>query len=44
VISTYLAWDDVVDVHLALICATYLADSTIAREDAFTLLSVSSAV
>jgi hypothetical protein len=44
VIATCLAWNYVVDVHLALICATYLADSTIAREDAFTLLSVSSAV
>jgi hypothetical protein len=44
VISTCFAWDDVVDVHLTLICATQLTDSTITREDTLSLLSVSSAV
>jgi hypothetical protein len=40
-ISTRLAWDDVVDVHLTLICATYLAEATIAHEHAFALFAVS---
>jgi hypothetical protein len=31
---------DMVDVHLALICATYLAKATIALEHAFALLSI----
>jgi hypothetical protein len=29
-----------VNVHLALICATYLAEATIALEHAFTLFSI----
>jgi hypothetical protein len=43
-VSAYLAWDDVIDMHLTLICATQLAASTITHEYAFTLLAVSSAV
>jgi hypothetical protein len=43
-ISTCLAWDDVIDVHLTFICTTQLANTTITREDAITLFSVSSAV
>jgi hypothetical protein len=39
-VSTSLAWNYVVDVHLAFICATYLAEATIAHEHAFTLFSV----
>jgi hypothetical protein len=43
-ITTHLAWDYMVNVHLALICSTYLAEPTISLEHAFTLLAVSSAV
>jgi hypothetical protein len=43
-VSTCLARNDVIDVHLTLICATQLTDSTITREDTLSLLSVSSAV
>jgi hypothetical protein len=43
-ISARLAWDDVIDVHLTLICATQLTHSAIASEDAFTLLSVPASV
>jgi hypothetical protein len=43
-IATCFAWDDVIDVHLTLICATQLTASTITHEHAFALLSVSSAV
>jgi hypothetical protein len=39
-IATDLAWNYVVDMHLAFICATYLAEATIAHEHAFTLLSI----
>jgi hypothetical protein len=39
-IATSLAWDYVVDVHLAFICATYLTEATITHEHAFTLLSI----
>jgi hypothetical protein len=35
-----LASDDMVNVHLALICPTYLAEATIALEHAFTLFSI----
>jgi hypothetical protein len=44
VVSTYLAWNYVVDVHLAFICATYLAEATITHEHAFALLAVSPTV
>jgi hypothetical protein len=44
VVSTYLAWNDVIDVHLTLICATQLAASTITHEHTLPLLAVSSAV
>jgi hypothetical protein len=44
VITTNLAWNDVIDMHLTLICATQLAASTITHEYAFALLSVSPAV
>jgi hypothetical protein len=43
-VSTYLAWDYMVNVHLALICSTYLAESTITLEHAFTLFAVSPTV
>jgi hypothetical protein len=43
-ISTSFAWDDVIDVHLTLICTTQLASSTITHEHALTLFAVSSAV
>jgi hypothetical protein len=39
-ITTRLAWDYVIDVHLAFICATYLTEATIAHEHAFALLSI----
>jgi hypothetical protein len=44
VIATRFAWNDVVDVHLAFIYATYLAEATIAHEHAFALLAVSPTV
>jgi hypothetical protein len=44
VIATRLAWDYVIDVHLAFICATYLAEATITHEHAFALLAVSPTV
>jgi len=44
VITTSLAWNYVVDMHLALICATYLTEATITHEHAFTLLSVTPTV
>jgi hypothetical protein len=44
VIASRFARNDVVDVHLTLICATQLTDSTITREDTLSLLSVSSAI
>jgi hypothetical protein len=40
-VSTYLAWNYMVDVHLAFIRATYLAEATITLEHAFTLFAVS---
>jgi hypothetical protein len=43
-ITTGFAWDDVIDVHLTLICTTQLTGSTITHEHALTLLSVSPAV
>jgi hypothetical protein len=43
-VSTYLAWNYMVDMHLALIRSTYLAEATITLEHAFALLAVSSAV
>jgi hypothetical protein len=43
-VSTYLAWDDVIDVHLTLICATQLTSSTITHEHALSLRSVASAI
>jgi hypothetical protein len=42
VVSTNLAWDYMVNVHLALICATDLAYTTITLEYSFTLLSIAS--
>jgi hypothetical protein len=44
VVSTYLAWNDVIDVHLTFICATQLAASTITHEHTLSLFTVSSAV
>jgi hypothetical protein len=42
--TTYLAWDDVVDMHLTLICATYLTEATITLKHTLTLFTVTSAV
>jgi hypothetical protein len=39
-VSTYLAWNDMIDVHLTLICTTDLALPAITLEHAFALLSV----
>jgi hypothetical protein len=44
VIATSLAWNYVVDVHLALVCSTYLAEATIAHEHAFALLAITPTV
>jgi hypothetical protein len=44
VVSTYFAWDDVIDMHLTLICATQLAYATITHEHAFALLAVAPTV
>jgi hypothetical protein len=43
-IAPGFAWDDVIDVHLTLICTTQLTSSTITHEHPFALLSVSPAV
>jgi hypothetical protein len=43
-VSTYLAWNDMIDVHLTFICATDLAHATITLEHAFTLFAVTPAV
>jgi hypothetical protein len=43
-ISTHLAWNYVVDMHLALICATQLTHPAITIKHALTLHPVSSAV
>jgi hypothetical protein len=39
-ITTGLAWDDVIDVHFTLVSTTQLTDSSITHEHAFTLLSI----
>jgi hypothetical protein len=43
-VSTYLAWYHMIDVHLALICATQLTHATITLEHTLTLFAVASAV
>jgi hypothetical protein len=43
-VSTCLAWDDVIDVHLTFICATDLTHSAITIEHTLSLCPVSSAV
>jgi hypothetical protein len=43
-VSTYLAWNYMVNVHLTLVCSTYLAEATITLEHAFALLAVSPTV
>jgi hypothetical protein len=43
-VSTYLAWDDVINVHFTFVCATQLAASTITHEHTLSLFAVSSAV
>jgi hypothetical protein len=43
-ITTGFAWDDVIDVHLTLICATQLTGSTITHEHTLTLFTVSPTV
>jgi hypothetical protein len=44
VVSTCFAGDDVVNVHLALICATQLTSSTITHEHTLSLLAITPAV
>jgi hypothetical protein len=44
VISTYLAWNDVVDVHLTLISTTLSTDATISIEHSLTLGFIASAI
>jgi hypothetical protein len=44
VVTTGFAWDDMINVHLTLICLTDLAYTTITLEHSFTLFAVSSAV
>jgi hypothetical protein len=39
-ITTGLAWDYVIDVHLTLVSTTQLTDSAITHEHSLTLLSV----
>jgi hypothetical protein len=43
-VTTGLAWDDVIDVHLTFICATQLTSSTITHEHSLTLFTIASAV
>jgi hypothetical protein len=43
-ITTYLAWDDVIDVHLTLICSTLSTDATITIEHSLTLRFIASAI
>jgi hypothetical protein len=44
VISTYLAWDDVVDVHLTFISSTLSTDATISIEHSLSLRFIASAI
>jgi predicted transcriptional regulator of viral defense system len=44
VVSTCFAWDDVINVHLTLICATQLTSSAIAHEHALSLFAITPAV
>jgi hypothetical protein len=39
-----LSWYDMIDVHLTLVCATQLAEATIAFEHTFTLFTVTPTV
>jgi hypothetical protein len=43
-ISTYLARNDVVDVHLTLICSTLSTDATITIKHSLTLRFIASAI
>jgi hypothetical protein len=43
-VSTYLAWYHMINVHLTLICATQLTNTTIALEHTLSLFAVASAV
>jgi hypothetical protein len=43
-ISSRLAWDDVIDVHLTFICATQLTSSTITHEHTLSLLAITPAI
>jgi hypothetical protein len=43
-ISTCLAWNDVIDVHFTLICTTQLTSSTITHEHTLSLLAITPAV
>jgi hypothetical protein len=44
VISSGLAWDDVIDVHLTFICATQLTNSAITHKHTLSLLAITPAV
>jgi hypothetical protein len=43
-IATHLAWYHMVNVHLALICATQLTEATIALEHTLSLLTIAPTV
>jgi hypothetical protein len=44
VVSTCFAWNDVVDVHLTLICATQLTSSAITHKHTLSLFAIAPAV
>jgi hypothetical protein len=43
-VTTYLAWYHMIDVHLTLICTTQLTHATITLEHTLSLFAVTSAV
>jgi hypothetical protein len=43
-IASGFAWNDVINVHLTLICATQLTASTITHKHTLSLFSIASAV
>jgi hypothetical protein len=43
-VTTSLAWNYMVDMHLAFICSTYLTEATIAHEHTLSLFAVAPTV
>jgi hypothetical protein len=43
-VSTYLAWDYMVNVHLTFICSTYLAEATITLKHTLSLFAITPTV